>query len=106
MAFGVEELYYQFYMLALGIQMAGPNLTPETFERGMFAYPGGSGPRGYWHFAPGDYTTTDDFREIWWDPNRISGQNNKQGAWAQLGGGKRYSPSTVPRGPANWFMEG
>ena len=24
----------------------GPNLTPQTFEAGMFAYPGGSGPRG------------------------------------------------------------
>ncbi len=105
-AFGVEELYYQFYMLAIGIQMAGPNLTAQTFERGMFSYPGGTGPRGLWHFAPGDYTTTDDFREIWWDPDRISGQNNKQGAWAQLGGGKRYVSSTVPHGAANWFAEG
>ena len=46
-AFGVEEIYYQLYMLALGIHMAGPNLTPQTFEAGMFSYPGASGPRGY-----------------------------------------------------------
>ena len=51
-AFGVEEIYYQLYMLAIGIQMAGPNLTPETFEAGMFAYPGGSGPRGTGTSAP------------------------------------------------------
>ena len=52
-AFGVEEIYYQMYLLAIGIQMAGPNLTPQTFEAGMFAYPGGSGPRGLWGFGAG-----------------------------------------------------
>ena len=84
----------------------GPNLTPETFEAGMFAYPGGCGPRGLWGFGPGDYTPTDDYREIWWDPNRISGQNNKPGAWVQLGGGKRYAPDRAPTGPAAYFKEG
>jgi hypothetical protein len=86
--------------------MAGPNLTPDTFEAGMFAYPGGSGPRGLWHFAPGDYTSTDDFREIWWDPKRVSSQNNREGAWVQLGGGARYTAATVQSGPAPYFKEG
>jgi len=105
-AFGVEEIYYQMYMLAVGVQMAGPNLTPQTFEAGMFAYPGGSGPRGLWGFGEGDYTPTDDFREIWWDPNRISGQNNEPGAWVQLNGGARWSADNPPRGPAGFFKEG
>jgi hypothetical protein len=105
-AFGVEEIYYQMYLLAIGLQMAGPNLTPQTFEAGMFAYPGGSGPRGYWHFGPTDYTPTDDFRQIWWDPNRISAQNNKPGAWVQLGGGRRYMPNNVPKGLPPYFKEG
>lgn len=105
-AFGVEEIYYQLYVLAIGLQMAGPNLTPHTFEAGMFAYPGGSGPRGLWGFGEGDYTPTDDFREIWWDPNRISPQNDKPGAWVQLGGGRRYTPDNPPRGPAGFFKEG
>jgi hypothetical protein len=105
-AFGVEEIYYQMYLLAIGIQMAGPNLTPQTFEAGMFAYPGGSGPRGLWGFGEGDYTPTDDFREIWWDPDRISGQNNKPGAWVQLNGGARWSPRKPPTGPAGYFTEG
>jgi hypothetical protein len=105
-AFGVEELYYQMYLLAIGVQMAGPNLTPQSFEAGMFAYPGGQGPRGSWHFGPGDYTPTDDFREIWWDPNRISGQNNKTGAWVQLTNGRRYTAANAPKGPAPFFKEG
>ncbi len=105
-AFGVEEIYYQMYLLAIGIQMAGPNLNPQTFEAGMFAYPGGAGPRGLWGFGEGDYTPTDDFREIWWDPNRISAQNNKPGAWVQLNGGRRWSPTNPPTGPAGFFREG
>ena len=105
-AFGVEEVYYQMYLLAIGIQMAGPDLNPATFEAGMFAYPGGLGPRGSWGFGPGDHTPTDDYREIWWDPNRISGQNNRAGAWVQLGNGARYTPETAPRGQPRYFEEG
>jgi hypothetical protein len=105
-AFGVEELYYQMYLLALGLQMAGPNLNPQTFEAGMFAYPGGHGPRGYWHFGPGDYTPTDDYREIWWSPAKVSEQNNKAGAWVQMNGGARYTSSNPPRGAAPWFQGG
>ena len=105
-AFGVEEIYYQMYMLAIGIHMAGPALTPQSFEAGMFAYPGGAGPRGLWGFGEGDYTPTDDFREIWWDPNRLSGQNNEPGAWVQLGGGRRYTADDPPRGPGGFFKEG
>jgi hypothetical protein len=105
-AFGVEELYYQMYLLSIGLQMAGPNLTPETFQAGMYAYPGGTGPRGTWGFGPGDHTPTDDYREIWWDPNRISGQNNQRGAWVQLGHGARYTPQNAPKGQAPYFQEG
>src|SRR3712207_8357685 len=47
-AFAVEAIYAQMYMLALGIHMAGPNLTPEAYEAGMFNYPGGTGPFGTW----------------------------------------------------------
>jgi hypothetical protein len=96
-------MYYGMYMLALGIQLAGPNLTPQTFEAGMFSYPGRSGPRGFWSFGEGDYTPTDDFREIWWDPDRISPQNNKPGAWVQINGGARQTAETMPSGPAPFF---
>ncbi|HYD09941.1 MAG TPA: ABC transporter substrate-binding protein [Acidimicrobiales bacterium] len=102
-SFGVEELYYQMYILALGIHMAGPDLDPETFEAGLFAYPGGTGPRGTWRFGPGDYTPTDDFREIWWSTEASSAQNNKPGAWVQLNNGQRYLPGQVPVGRPPMF---
>ena len=56
--------------------------------------------------GPGDYSGTDDVREIWWDHGRISTQNNKQGAWVQLNDGARYLPGGIPQGPAPWFSSG
>lgn len=104
-AFGVEEAYYQMLMLAIGIQMAGPTLTPDTFQAGMFSYPGGSGPRGAWGFGPGDYTPIDDYREIWWDPEKISPQNNQPGAWVTANDGARYGVGERPSTP-NAYFEG
>lgn len=103
-AFGVEEIYYQMYILALGLQLAGPNLTPESFMAGLYSYPGGAGPRGYWDFGPGNHTPTADFRELWWDTERISPQNNRPGAWVALDGGRRYFPGEVPREPGAFFQ--
>ena len=60
------------------------------------------GPQGTWGFGEGDYTPTDDFREIWWDPDKISPQNNKPGAWVQVGG-DRYFPGNMPAGPVPFF---
>jgi hypothetical protein len=95
-AFAVDIIYYQMYMLALGIQLAGPNLTPQTFEQGMFSYPGGTGPAGTWGFGPGHFTPTQDFREIYWDPTKTSTQNQKQGAYIEPNPGVRYKPGHVP----------
>jgi hypothetical protein len=95
-AHGVELIYYQLYMLALGLQLAGPALTPATFERGMFSYPGGTGEAGTWGFGPGHYTPTQDYREIWWDPGRPSTYNGRQGAYVATG--RRYRIGEVPAG--------
>jgi hypothetical protein len=99
----VDILYYQMYMLAIGVQQAGPQLTPETFERGMYAYPGGSGPAGTWKFTPGRFTPTQDAREIYWDRNATSPQNNEKGSYVEPAPGKRYRrgdwPATDPAVP-------
>ena len=98
-AFAVDVIYYQMYLVALGVQMAGPKLTPETFEAGMFAYPGGSGPAGTWKFGAGHYTPTQDAREICWDPNLTSRQNSKKGAYVEGEPAKRYQASQWPSDP-------
>jgi hypothetical protein len=100
----VDILYYDMYLLAIGLQMAGPNLTPETFERGMFAYPGGTGLAGTWKFLNGRYTPTIDAREIYWDRNRTSVQNNEKGAYLETEPGKRYRPGQWPSGDPRVFQ--
>jgi hypothetical protein len=97
----VDILYNQLYMLAVGIQMAGPNLNPASFERGMFDYPRRSGPYGTWGFGPNDYSTSDDAREIFWNPGAPSPLNNSAGAYQDPNGGSRFPigkwPGSQPR---------
>jgi ABC-type branched-subunit amino acid transport system substrate-binding protein len=96
-----DVIYGALQMVAIGIQMAGPNLTPETFEQGMFRYPQTTGPFGTWKFGPGDYTTSQDAREVWWDANAISRQNDKPGAWIDPNNGARYPIGRFPGGEPN-----
>ncbi len=98
-----DLMYYQLQMLAIGIQMAGPNLTPETFEAGMFRYPGRSGFLGTWKFGPGDYSTSQDAREVFYSASAVSPFNRERGAWIDPSGGKnRYPIGKFPSGePVN-----
>jgi hypothetical protein len=96
-AFSVDLIYYQMYMLAIGLQGAGPNLTPATFEAGMFAYPAKTGPVGLWKFAKGDRTAANDVREIYWDPKAISAYNGKNGAYLGTST-ERWQTGGVPAG--------
>ena len=97
-AFGVEIIYYQMAMLALGIQMAGPNLTPQTFQAGMRAFPPKVGPAGLWSFGQGNYTIGEDVREICWSTSQISGYNQKQGAYFGTSS-QRWTQGNIPGGP-------
>ncbi|HET6910538.1 MAG TPA: ABC transporter substrate-binding protein [Mycobacteriales bacterium] len=91
----VDLIYAQMYMLALGIDLAGPDLTPQTYLKGMQSYSGGTGEFGTWGFPPGDYTPTRDGAEIYWDPNATSAYNGKQGAYVFASG--RYQPGHWPQ---------
>ena len=93
----VDLLYYFIYVIAVGVQMAGPDLTPATFQQGMFNYPRASGPAGSWGFGPGDHTPMDDAMAIWWNPDADSPYNGRKGAYQS--DGKRYRPGEWPREP-------
>ncbi len=92
----VNLIYSQMYMLALGIQLAGPNLNASTFEQGMRSYGGGTGEFGTWGFPSGHFTPTEDGAEIYWDPNKISAYNGKKGAY--VFSSPRYKDGQWPRG--------
>ena len=80
--------------------------TRRPSRPGCSPTPAATDPAGCGASGAGDYTPTDDYREIWWDPNRISPQNNKAGAWVQLNGGRRWDRNNPPTGPAGFFQEG
>jgi hypothetical protein len=97
----VDLIYHQIYLVALGIQMAGPELTPETFEAGMFAYPGGTGQYGRWDFDEEHYAGTTDVREMWWDPDTVSPFNGRPGSYVDKG--ERWEIDEIPEGDPQIF---
>jgi hypothetical protein len=69
--------YFQLLLLASGIQAAGPNLTPESFQRGLqslrFPNPGAAGPPYFQArvgFEGRRHVMTVDAAMYWYDPNR------------------------------------
>jgi Periplasmic binding protein len=97
----VDLVYYQMLTIALGIQMAGPELTPQNFETGLFAYPPTSGQAGAWDFSPERYTPVTDLREVWWDPEAVSPFNGKPGSYVD--NGERYPGGELPEGEPEVF---
>lgn len=94
--------------LFTGIHLAGPNLTVQSWQNGLFSYPPTGqgrvtsttvsfGNHGIWPFT--DYTSFDDVTEIWWDPS-ASGEdevgNFGPGLYRYVDGGKRYLPGQHP----------
>jgi len=82
----VDIIYAQMYEMAIGLQMAGPNLTPQTFESGMRAYPGSQAGApnalyGTWGFPDGHFTPQEDWTFIYWNPSMTSPYNDKTGAY-------------------------
>ncbi|MGH9196851.1 MAG: hypothetical protein ACRD1T_14045, partial [Acidimicrobiia bacterium] len=97
-------------MLFTGLHMAGPDLTVESFAKGMGAYPPtpanasgitrmmlSFGKHGFWQWE--DFTAQDDATDIWWDP-LVEGEdengNRGAGMVRYVEGGKRFMPGQRP----------
>jgi hypothetical protein len=91
-----------------GVQMAGPNLTPDTFRLGLYSIPsfGGTPSVPKIGFSPDSPTAVDDFTEVWWDPNGTGkDETDKQGKGRLMktDGGKRYDRGEWTRQDSNVF---
>src|SRR3954453_6231121 len=96
-SFFVNIIYGQMAMMAIGLQMAGPHLTPQSYQQGMFAFPPKLGPAGLWGFGKDQYTIPNDFREVCWSPSTVSPYNSKQGAYIETSK-DRWTIDHVPGG--------
>jgi hypothetical protein len=108
--------YWSLLLLASGIQAAGPNLNPQTFEQGLqrlvFPNPSCGGPPLYQACVgfKGDHTMIDDFALIYWDPNGKSNEydyrldtnavrkQQGQGAFCYVDRGQRHHAGQWPAG--------
>jgi len=103
----VDIIYEDLYILALGIQLAGPDLTPQNFARGLASYGGGTGEYGPWSFnvnGSGVWTPQHEFRFEWWNPNALSTFDGEKGTWVV--GSSWYTTNDVPAGPMPVFPNG
>ncbi|MHB1447269.1 MAG: type 1 periplasmic-binding domain-containing protein, partial [Acidimicrobiales bacterium] len=96
---------YQVALLfADGIQNAGPDLNPETFERGFFGLPSTpSGQLGPWAFGFDHFTPQAGAPIGWYSATAVSNEDGKPGAWIACSGSDGAYRPWEPRsnyGPA------
>jgi len=100
----VDPLYYALEQVAVGIQEAGPNLTPANFAAGMRGYHGGPGEAGLWAFPGGDHSAPQAARLIWWNPTKVSPFDNVAGTYEW--NGTFYPITAFPSGAPPLFLDG
>ena len=85
--------YYMLMQVFDGLQAAGPNLTPSTFEQGIFSLPAsdpGDVVGGQWTFGQNHFAPISSFQWVWWNPNAVSQFDNTKGAYQWCNGGAIY----------------
>jgi hypothetical protein len=91
--------YDDIRQLFTGIQVAGPQLTPDTVDQGFRAIPAraGSGPyQPACYYVPGDYTCVKDAMFQWW--SSAAGGNANSGCYRMIAGGARFLRDRWPGG--------
>jgi hypothetical protein len=104
--------YRTLLLVASGIQMAGPNLTPQTFAAGLrktrFPYPPGDPTKAGDVGFDNDHSMTDDLAEFWWSEATKSPlgyvTDGSIGAVCYVDRGARHRVGKWPRGPAAFFQ--
>lgn len=108
------ERYPHLLQLFTSIQVAGPQLTPKTVERGLRAIPArpSESPKSpACFYEPGDYTCVKDAVAEWWDPQgkasaRRSSEDAFVGCWRMVERARRYLAGTWSDGDLPTFRRG
>lgn len=103
----IDGPYHELLQLASGIQMAGPDLTPQTFsdalQRTAFPNPDTSRYEGHVGFFGGTHTMTIDAAEWWWSNSARSYYNDQPGEFCYVDGGVRHGLGSFPKGGDPFF---
>lgn len=101
--------------LMLGIHLAGADLTPASFEQGLFRYPPTKGGKTFSYVSWGDalwgrpdHNSSDDAGAIWWDATATGEDetgNPGTGMLRYVDGGTRYLPGEWPTDPIPLFQD-
>jgi len=109
--YSANSRYEQLLLLASGIQLAGPKLTPESFAAGLqrsrFPNPGAEGPPYFQArvgFDGGRHTMTADAAMFWYDPQRPGTIDpSVPGAICYVDRGRRFSLGRWSRSDPAFF---
>jgi hypothetical protein len=105
-----QGFFYALVNLANGIQLAGPNLTPQTFAAAMHKIPARR-PVPLWSVG-GSFQSPDpwSFNKyaalVWWDPNATDPVLGDQGAYRYLYDAKRFATGQIPSEKVPFFSGG
>lgn len=111
--YSLSGRYAHLLQIASGIQLAGPNLTPETFAAGLraatFPNPGAGGAPQYqaaFNYAT-RHTARDSAALFWYDPQATSVIDaSNPGSVCYIDGGLRYRLGQFPEVEPDWFNDG
>jgi hypothetical protein len=104
--YGGNYEYPALLLLFSGIQMAGPHLTPQTFQQGLWNTHFPNPPSPYFEGTVGfnqDHTMVKD-RAIEWYSSSGTGPWGQSGVWCYVSHGQRYTDSNLPTG--NPYFQG
>lgn len=92
--------YEEELLLVSGLQMAGPDLTPDTFQQGLWNTHFPNPPSPYFEGTVGfdhDHTWIKD-RPLVWYSAESTGPWGQSGVWCYVNLGRRYTDATLPGG--------
>ena len=101
------KMYKTMLLLASGIQLAGPNLTPETFAAGLqratFPNPEHPNQAGKVGFEGGTHSMTKEVAEFWWTFDQAGPDMSAAPTPCYFPGAAHYRLGTMPSGRAGFF---
>ena len=101
--------YKNIFQFFVGVQVAGPKLTPTNVDKGFHAIPqrqSGEPTVPACFYLPGDYTCIKDAQAEIYSASSTPPGSSQPGCWKSIEFGKRYLPKTWPSGNINAQIRG